>query len=82
MSRLTVGRTERLLGAFGNMFTDLGEVLRDRLQKRSPSPLALNYQTAEDGLRSTVAVQAAAGSARAQSRVNAAPSLLAKQGKH
>lgn len=81
-SRVAVGHAEGFLGAFGNIYADLGEVLRARLEKRSADPLALSYPTAEDGLRSIVAVHAAASSARAQGAwVNAAPSLLEKQGR-
>ena len=62
-SRVTVGHVEGFLGAFGNIYADLGEVLRARREGRSPSPLALDYPTAADGLQSVAAVHAAAASA-------------------
>ena len=76
-SRVTVGHVEGFLGAFGNIYADLGEVLRARRAGRSPCPLALSYPTAEDGLRSVAAVHAAAASAKGHgSWVSAVPPAL------
>jgi predicted dehydrogenase len=76
-SRVTVGHVEGFLAAFGNIYADLAEVLRARREKRPPSPLALSYPTAEDGLRSVAAVHAAASSAKARGAwVGAVPPLL------
>ena len=76
-SRVTIGHVEGFLGAFGNIYIDLAEVLRARRERRSPSPLALSYPTAEDGLRSVAAVHAAAASAKARGAwVDAVPALL------
>jgi predicted dehydrogenase len=76
-SRVTVGHVEGFLGAFANIYADIGEVLRARRERRRPSPLALGYPTAEDGLRSVAAVQAAATSAQARGAwVDAVPPLL------
>jgi predicted dehydrogenase len=76
-SRVAVGHTEGFLGAVANIYADLGEVLRARREGRRPNPLALGYPSAEDGLRSVTAVQAAVGSAKAHGAwVDAAPPLL------
>jgi predicted dehydrogenase len=78
-SRVTVGHAEGFIEAFGNIYADLGEVLRARREKRAPNPLALSFPTAEDGLRSVAAVHAAADSAKAQGTwVKAVPALLKK----
>ena len=65
-SRVTGGHVEGFLSAFGNIYADLGEALRARREGRSPSPLALDYPTAADGLQSVAAVHAAAASASTQ----------------
>ena len=75
-ARVTVGHAEGFLEAFGNIYADLGEVLRARREGRRPSPLALSYPTAEDGWRSVAAVHAAATSARTRGTwVSVVPAL-------
>jgi predicted dehydrogenase len=64
-THVTVGHAEGFLGAFGNIYADLAEVLQARKVGRPADPLALSYPRAEDGLLSIAAVQAAAESARA-----------------
>lgn len=72
--RVTVGHAEGFLGAFGNIYSDLAEILAARREGRSPSPLALSYPTAEDGWRSVAAINAAATSAKARGAwINLAP---------
>ena len=63
-THVTVGHAEGFLGAFGNIYADLAEVLQARKVGRPADPLALSYPRAEDGLLSIAAVQAAAESAR------------------
>jgi predicted dehydrogenase len=76
-SRVTAGHAEGFFGAFGNIYADLGEVLLARRQGRPPDPLALTYPTAEDGLRSVAAVDAAARSAVSRGAwVDAVPASL------
>ena len=65
-SRVTVGHAEGFFGAFGNIYADLAEQLRARRERRAPDPLALTCPTAEDGLHSIAAIQAAVSSARAR----------------
>jgi predicted dehydrogenase len=64
-THVTVGHAEGFLGAFGNIYADLAEVLQARKVGRPADPLALSYPRAEDGLLSIAAVQAAANSPRA-----------------
>ena len=76
-SRVAVGHVEGFLGAVGNIYSDLAEVLMARRGGRVPNALALSYPTAEDGLRSVAAVHAAAASATARgSWVSAVPPSL------
>jgi predicted dehydrogenase len=76
-SRVTVGHAEGFFGAFGNIYSDLAEVLKARKEGRAPDPLALSYPTAEDGLRGVAAVHAAARSAKEEGAwVDAVPPLL------
>jgi len=76
-SRVAVGHVEGFLGAVGNIYADLAEVLEARHAGRAPDPLALGYPSADDGLRSVAAIHAAAASAKAQgSWVNAIPASL------
>jgi predicted dehydrogenase len=62
-SRVAMGHAEGFLGACGNIYADLGEVLRAGREGRSADPLAQSYPTAADGLHSVACVHAAAGSA-------------------
>ena len=64
-THVAVGHAEGFLGAFGNIYADLAEVLQARKAGRSANPLALSYPRAEDGLLSIAAVHAAADSASA-----------------
>jgi predicted dehydrogenase len=76
-SRVTIGHPEGMPLAFANIYADLAEVLHARNQGRAPDPPALNFPTAEDGLRSIAAIGAAVESAKAGGKwVDArAPSL-------
>jgi predicted dehydrogenase len=74
-SRSPVGHAEGFFAAFGNIYADLAEQLRANSARRKPDPLALSCPTAEDGLRSIAAVQAAVASAKARGAwVDALPS--------
>ncbi len=73
-SRIAIGHAEGMPLAFGNIYADLAEVITAKKQGRAPSPLALHYPTAADGLRSIAAIQAAVESAKAASKwVDARP---------
>src|SRR5580698_1948478 len=65
-TRVTVGHAEGFFVAFGNIYADLAEQLRAKLEHREPDPLALSCPTAEDGSHSIAAIQAAVASAKAQ----------------
>ena len=64
-SRVTIGHAEGMPLAFANIYADLAEVLLAKKQGRAPHPLALNFPTAVDGLRSIAAIRAAVESAKA-----------------
>ncbi len=73
-SRIAIGHAEGMPLAFGNIYADLAEVILAKKQGRKPSPLAMHYPTAEDGLRSIAAIKAAVESAKTQSNwVDARP---------
>jgi predicted dehydrogenase len=63
-SRVPVGHAEGFLGAFANIYTDLAELLSANKEQRQPSSLARSCPTAEDGLQSVAAVDAAVASAK------------------
>ena len=76
-SRLTIGHAEGMALAFANIYTDVAEALLARKQGRSPNPLAMNFPTAVDGLRSIAAIRAAVDSANGQGAwVDARPPSL------
>jgi hypothetical protein len=63
--------------AFANIYADVAEALLARKQGRSPNPLAMNFPTAVDGLRSIAAITAAVDSAKGQGAwVDARPPSL------
>ena len=64
-SRVTIGHPEGMPLAFGNVYSDLAEVIRARREGRTPDPLALDYPRAEDGLHSLRIIRAAVASAGA-----------------
>jgi predicted dehydrogenase len=64
-SRLTIGHAEGMALAFANIYADIAEALLARKQGRAPNPLAMDFPTAEDGLRSIAAIRAAVDSAHA-----------------
>lgn len=73
-SRIAIGHAEGMPLAFGNIYADLAEVIAAKKEGRKPSPLAMHYPTAKDGLRSIAAIKAAVESAKAQSKwVDARP---------
>jgi predicted dehydrogenase len=63
-SRVAVGHAEGMPLAFANIYADLAKVIRMRKEGRAPNPIACQYPTAEDGLRSVAAIAAAVDSAK------------------
>jgi predicted dehydrogenase len=63
-SRVTIGHAEGMPLAFGNIYSDLADVIAARKQGRTPNPLATHYPKAVDGLRSMAAIRAAVESAK------------------
>ena len=64
-SRVTIGHAEGMPLAFANIYADLAEAIRAKREGRKPDPLAMEFPTAEDGLRSIAAIRAAVDSAKA-----------------
>jgi hypothetical protein len=50
--------------AFANIYADLAEQINARKEVRAADPLAGQFPSAEDGLRSIAAIAGAVGSAR------------------
>jgi len=67
-SRIAIGHAEGMPLAFGNIYADLAEVIAAKKESRKPSPLAMHYPTAVDGLRSIAAIKAAVDSAKAHNK--------------
>ena len=62
-TRIATGHSEGMLVAFANIYADLAEFIRAGRAGRAPDPLACQFPTAEDGLRSIAAIGAAVESA-------------------
>ncbi len=76
-SRVTVGHSEGMPLAFGNIYRDLAESLLAARAGRTPDPAVTLYPTAEDGLRSIAAIHAAVASAKAEGKwVDARPKMF------
>ena len=58
-SRVAIGHAEGMPLAFANLYADLAEQIAAGKEGRVPDPAALHVPTAEDGLRSMLAVEAA-----------------------
>ncbi len=67
-SRITVGHAEGMLGAFGNIYSDLAETVRARAEGRRPDAASTWYPTGEEGVRTLAVVRAAARSAQGAGR--------------
>ena len=65
-SRVTIGHAEGMPLAFANIYKDLAEAIRARMENRATDPAANLYPKAEDGLRSMAAVFAVAASGKAR----------------
>lgn len=63
-SRVAIGHAEGFPLAFANIYADLSEAIRARKEGRAPDPIAGDYPSAEDGLRSVAAIAAAVNSAK------------------
>jgi predicted dehydrogenase len=63
-TRIATGHSEGMLVAFANIYADLADVIRARSAGAAPSPHALHFPTAVDGLRSIAAIKASVESAK------------------
>ncbi len=64
-TRIATGHSEGMLVAFANIYADLADVINARRKGTTPSPHALHFPTAMDGLRSIAAIKASVESAKA-----------------
>jgi len=64
-TRIAAGHSEGMLVAFANIYADLADVIEAGRAGRAPTPEALHFPTAEDGLRSIAAIRASVASSRA-----------------
>jgi predicted dehydrogenase len=64
-TRIATGHSEGMLVAFANIYADLAEVIEARRSGDAVNPLALNFPSAVDGLRSIAAIKASVQSAQA-----------------
>lgn len=63
-SRLPAGHPEAFLDAFANLYRNVTDSIRARVTRTAPDPLALDYPTADDGLRGLLFIEALLASAR------------------
>ena len=73
-SRLPAGHPEAFLDAFANVYRNAADTIRARRAGAEPDPLALDFPTADDGLRGMLFIDAlleSAGSNRKWTRVPA-----------
>ncbi len=63
-SWMAIGHAEGALMAFSNIYQDLAKDIRSRMEGNGSLAQSLTYPTAEDGLRSMAAIEAAAASAK------------------
>ena len=64
-TRIATGHSEGMLVAFANIYADLAEAIEGHRSGDAANPLALNFPTAVDGLRSIAAIKASVTSAQA-----------------
>ncbi len=64
-TRIAAGHSEGMLVAFANIYADLADAIAARRSCVSPNPLAMQFPTATDGLRSIAAIKASVESAQA-----------------
>ena len=67
-SSLPPGHPEAFLDAFANVYRNASDVIRARLARTSPDPLALDYPTVDDGLRGMLFIDALLASARSRTK--------------
>ena len=63
-SRLPAGHPEAFLDAFANVYRNVTDTIRARLDRARPDPLALDFPTVDDGLRGMLFIDTVLKSAR------------------
>lgn len=72
-TRLPAGHPEGFLEAFAGVYANACDTIRAKLTGEPPDPLALDFPTADDGLRGMLFVEAAVRSARSARKWTRAP---------
>ncbi len=72
-SRLPPGHPEAFLEAFANVYRNVTDTIRARLNRTRPDPLALDFPTVDDGLRGMLFVEAVLKSARSRRKWTRVP---------
>lgn len=67
-TRLPFGHPEAFIEAFANTYRNFGDAIRASLEGRKPDPLALDFPTAEDGLRGMLFIETVVASAASKSK--------------
>ena len=67
-TRIPSGHPEAFLEAFANIYVNATDVMRAKLLKEKPDPLALDFPTVDDGLRGMLFIETAVKSSGSKSK--------------
>jgi len=67
-TRIPAGHPEAFLEAFGNIYANVKETVRARLERRKPDPLALDFPTVDDGLRGMLFIETVVKSGKSKQK--------------
>lgn len=67
-TRLPFGHPEGFIEAFANIYVNIAETIRARLDSRKPKPMALDFPTVTDGPRGMLFVDTALKSSRSKTK--------------
>ncbi len=63
-TRIPFGHPEAFIEAFANVYVNAAETIRAKIEKKKPEPLALDFPTAQDGLRGMQFIEAVVKSSK------------------
>ncbi len=67
-TRLPFGHPEAFIEAFANIYCNFADTLRARLEKKKPSPLALDFPNEKDGLRGMLFIDTVIASSKSKQK--------------
>jgi len=67
-TRLPFGHPEAFIEAFANIYCNVADTLRARLEKAKPDPLALDFPTVRDGLRGMLFIETVVKSGKSKQK--------------